>query len=92
MKETGVERITDSPLQSPEGLLGRLGLGYLAVVEDAAVAVAMAHLGHGRHVDGMVQLTVPTPGEAVDLAVAGGHLDGCGAVEGGETGPGWRSG
>jgi hypothetical protein len=44
-------------------------------------------LGHRGHVDGVVQLTVPAPREAVDPAVPGGHLDGGGAVEGAEAVP-----
>ena len=48
----------------------------LAVVEDSALAVTVPDLGHRGHVDGVVQLTVPAPREAVDPAVPGGHLDG----------------
>jgi hypothetical protein len=75
LEESGVERVADAPLESPEGLLGGFALGDVAVVEGAALAVAVAHLGHRGHVNGVVQLTVPAPGEAVDLAVPGGHLD-----------------
>jgi hypothetical protein len=55
------------------------------VVVAAAGAVSESQLGDGGHVDGVVEGAVPAPREPPDLAPAGGHLDGGGAVERGEA-------
>jgi hypothetical protein len=60
-------------------------LADLLLVVDAALGAAVADLGDGGHVDGVVELSVPAPGEPVNLPVAGGDLDRRGAVIGGEV-------
>jgi hypothetical protein len=50
-------------LEGPEGFLGGLAFGELAVVVGAAVAVAVPDLGDRGHVDGVVQAAVPAPGQ-----------------------------
>ena len=47
--------------------------------------VAMADLGDGGHVDGMVEAPVAAPRQAEHLASPGGHLDRGGAVIGSEV-------
>ena len=45
----------------------------------------MADLGHGGHVDGVVEPAVAFAGQSVDLAGTGGGFDWGGAVVGGEV-------
>ena len=85
--EVPVDSVADSPLQGPECLFRGLALGDLAVVIGAAVAVGVPDLGDCGHGDGVVETPVPAPGQPVDLAVPGGHLDRRRAVIGGETIP-----
>ncbi len=63
----------------------RLALGDLAVVAGAAVAVPVADLGDGGHVDGVVDAPVAAQRQPAGDPPSGGHLDGGGAVAGGET-------
>jgi hypothetical protein len=59
-------------------------LGDLAVVINAPDGVVIADLGHGSHVQGVVELPVPASEEPLNVVVARGHVDGCGPVVGGE--------
>src|SRR5213076_3375572 len=59
-------------------------VGDLLVVVGAALAAAVADLADRGHMDDVVQLPVPAPGQPVDRPVAGGDLDRGGAVVGGE--------
>src|SRR3712207_8712128 len=52
------------------GLLLGLPLGHLPVVEATPLGVGEADLADGGDVDGVVQLPVPPPGEAMDDAAA----------------------
>ena len=79
-------------LSARSASFGVLPSAILLVVVGAAVAVAVADLGDRGHVDGVVEAPVPAPGQPVDLAVAGGHLDRCGAVIGGEVVPAREAG
>ncbi len=45
----------------------------------------MGHLGHRRHVKGVIELSVPPRVEAVALDLAAGGVDGSGAVEASEV-------
>ena len=87
-----VEGVADAPLEGSQRLLGRLAFGDLAVEEGAALAVAVADLGDGGDVDGVVELTVASPGDPVDLARPRGHLDRSGARVRGVSVPGRESG
>jgi hypothetical protein len=62
------------------------------VVAGAAVAVLVADLGDGGHVDGEVAAAVAAPGQPEDDALAGGDLDRAGAVVGGEPVSGGKAG
>ena len=85
--QAGVDGVADLPLQRPHGLFRGLAFSQFLVVIGAALAVAVADLGDRGHVDGVVQPQVPAPGQPVNLTRAGGHLDGRGAVAGGEAVP-----
>ena len=85
--QAGVDGVADLPLQRPHGLFRGLALSQFLLVIRAALAVAVADLGDRGHVDGVVQPPVPAPGQPVNLTAAGGHLDGRGAVIGGEAVP-----
>jgi hypothetical protein len=82
-----VDGVADLPLEGAQRFFAGLALGDLLVVVGAAVAVLVADLGDGGHVDGVVQAPVPAHRQAVDDPVAGGHLDRRGAVIGSETVP-----
>ncbi len=60
-----VDGVADLPLEGAQGLFGCLALGDLLVVVGAAVAVPVADLGDGGHVDRVVQAAVPAPGQPV---------------------------
>jgi hypothetical protein len=90
--EPGVDGVADPAFETAEGFLGGLALGDLLVVVGAAVAVRVADLGDGGHVDGVVEPAVAAQGEPVNDPVAGGHLDRGGAVVGGEPVPGGEPG
>jgi hypothetical protein len=87
-----VQRVADASLERAQRLFRGRALGDLAVEEGAALAVTEPDLSHRGHVDGVVQLTVPAPREAVGLATSRRHLDGGGAVEGGEAIPAGEAG
>jgi hypothetical protein len=67
----------------------RVRLAGSGVVVGALGTVAMADLGDGGHVDGVVESTVAAPRQAEHLAppLTRGHLDRCGAVVGSEPIP-----
>jgi len=64
-----------------------LSLGDLAVVVAAAAAVVVPQRGDRGHGDGVVEPPVAARRQPVDGPAAGGHLDGGGAVAGGEVVP-----
>jgi hypothetical protein len=64
--------------EAPQGFLGRLALGQFAPVVGLAGA-GSADLDHGHHVQGVVQLAVSGPGQAVADDLAGGGLQRRGA-------------
>ena len=90
--QAGEHGVADLPLQRAQGLFGRLAFGQLLVVIGAALAVPVADLGDCGHVDGVVEPPVPSPGQPVDLARAGGHLDRRGPVIRGEVIPAGKPG
>src|SRR6266480_3584139 len=53
--EAGEDGVAEAALERAECFFGGLALGELAVVVGAAVAVAVADLGDGGHVDGVVE-------------------------------------
>lgn len=79
-----VDGVADLALEGAERLLLGLAFGDLAVEERATFGVGVTDLGHGGHVDGVVEATVASAGEPMRDPAAGGHLDGRGAVVGGE--------
>jgi hypothetical protein len=81
-KELAVDGVADMTLERPEGFLLGLALGDFAVEVGAALGVGLADLADGGHVDGVVQATVASLGEAVHNSPTGGQLDGGGAVVG----------
>ena len=90
--QAGEDGVADLPFQRPQGLLRGLALSQFLVVIGAALAVPVADLGDRRHVDGVVQPPVPAPAQPVYRPLAGGHLDGRGAVVGGEVIPAGKAG
>ena len=83
----GKKSVADAAFERPQGLLAGLALGDFLVAISAPFAVTVAHLGHGRHVQGVVQLAAPPHGQAVDLLSARGNFYGGTAVVGGEVVP-----
>src|SRR5207247_3736985 len=79
-----IERVTDLAFERAERALAGHSVGDLLVVVGAALAAAVADLADRGHMDDVVQLPVPAPGQPVDRPVAGGDLDRGGAVVGGE--------
>jgi hypothetical protein len=77
------------PLERSDRFFAAVAFGDLAVVVGAPGTVAMANLGDGGHVDGVVESTVAAPRQAEHLAppLSRGHLDRCGAVVGSEPIP-----
>ncbi len=53
-------------------------------VEEGAAFGGIAELHDGHDVQGTVSFVIPGSGEAVALLFAGGGVQGCGAVPGGE--------
>ena len=82
---SGVQGAADAAFERPESLFAGLALGDFLVVIGAAVAVAVAHLGDGRHVQGVVQLAAAPHRQAVALLLARGGLYGRRAVVGSEV-------
>jgi hypothetical protein len=82
------ERGADSAFQRAERGLATHPFGDLALAVGAAFAAGAADLGYRSHVDGMVELPVAAAGEPEYDPVAGGDLDGGGAVVGGEPAAG----
>src|SRR5215472_5171687 len=64
--QAGVDGVADPALEAAQGFLGCLALGDLLVVILAAVAVRVAELGDGGHVDGVVEAAVAALGQPVD--------------------------
>src|SRR6266496_3657803 len=82
--ELTVDGVADAPLERAHGFLLGLALGDLAFEERAAWGVREADLGDRGDVDGVVQLSVASPGEPMGDAPTRRHLDGGGARVGGE--------
>ena len=57
-QQAAVDGVRSPPFQAPQGFLGRLALGQLALVVGLPAA-GSADLDHGHHVQGMVELAVP---------------------------------
>jgi hypothetical protein len=83
--QAGEDGVADLSFQAAQGLFRGLALGQLLIVVSAALAVGVADLGDGGHVDGVVEPAVPAPGQPADLPVSRRHLDRGGAVAGGEV-------
>ena len=66
--EAGEDRVADLPFQRAQRFPVRLGL--LLVIVGAALAMRLADLGDGGHVDGVVDPPVPPSAEPVDLAAS----------------------
>jgi hypothetical protein len=69
--------------EAPDGFHGCLAGGELAAVAGAAFGV-VAQLHDGHDVQYPVDAPVPGPREPVTLLLAGGGIDGRGAIPGGE--------
>jgi hypothetical protein len=69
-EKSGVNDVADPALERPDGFLTGLALGSFAVVIGAARTAVVADLGDGSHVDGMVDPSVSSSGESVDLPLA----------------------
>ena len=85
--EAGVDGVADLAFQRAQGFFAGLAFGQFLLVVGVALAVPVADLGDRGHVDGVVEPAVAAPGQPPDLAAAGGHLDGGGAVAGGDVVP-----
>jgi len=83
----GEDGVADLAFQAAQRFFAGLALGQLLVVVGAARAVLVPDLGDRGHVDRVVEPAVAAPGQPADLPAAGGHLDGRGAVAGGEVIP-----
>ena len=59
MAEAGVDGVADPPLERPDRCFAGVALGDLAVVVGAAGTVAMADLGDGGYVDGVIESRLP---------------------------------
>jgi hypothetical protein len=79
--------VADLAFEGPQRFFGGLALGHLLVVVGPAVAVTLADLGDRGHVHGVAEAPGAAPGQPVNLAVAGGHLDRRGAVVSSEAVP-----
>ena len=80
--------VADPPFEAAQRLLAGLSPGDFLVVVGASVAVRVADLGDGGHVQGVAVAPVAAQRQPVDFAVAGGDFDRGGAVAGGEAVPG----
>jgi len=83
--EAGEDGVADLALEGPERLFVRFSLGQLLLAVRAAFAVPVPDPVDRGHVDGVAVAAVAAQREPVNLAVPGGHLDGGGAVTGGEV-------
>ena len=86
-----VDDIGQSSFQAAHGFHRGLAGGELAPVVATAFGV-VAQLDDGHDVQDPVDAPVPGAGEPVTLLVAGGGVERCGAVPGGEVPAVWRSG
>src|SRR5215212_6402918 len=82
--EVAVHDVGQLPLEASESLRRRLVLAELAAVIGTPGGV-VADLAQGSDVQGAVELAVTQAAKAVTLEVPAGHLDGGGAVVGGEV-------
>ena len=58
-----VDDVGEAPFEASEGFLGGLALETLALVVGASGAGGKAKLGDGHDVEGVVDPTIPRPGE-----------------------------
>ena len=65
--QAGEDGVADLPFQGAEGFPVGLALGQFLVVVGTALAVRLADLGDGGHMDGVAVPPVPAPGQPVDL-------------------------
>ncbi len=72
--EVAVDGVADLALERAQSLLVGLALSDASVEVGAAVGVGLAELADGGHVQRVVDVAVPSGGEAVDGATAGGEL------------------
>ena len=85
--ELAVDGVGDLSLERPDGFPLGLAFGHLSLEVGPALRLGLTDLADGHHVDGVVELTVPSPGQSVDDPATRGELDGGGAVVGGELVP-----
>jgi hypothetical protein len=82
-----VDEVGESTFEAAQRFFRGLALQAFAFVVATAGRVGLADLGHGHHVQRVVQAPVAGSGESVPDLLAGGGIDGCGAVVGGEVMP-----
>jgi hypothetical protein len=83
--ELAVDDVGEAPLEAAQGFFAGLALSPFALVVGPPGGLAVADLGDGHHVDGVVDPPVPGSGEPVADLLAGGCVDGGGAVVAGEV-------
>jgi hypothetical protein len=84
VEHLSIDHIGQPSFEGAHGLHRRPAGGESAPVVGAAWRIA-AELDDGHDVQDPVDAPVPGPGQAVALLVAGGGVQGCGAVPGGEV-------
>jgi hypothetical protein len=77
--------IGQASLQAAQSFFRGLALESFPFVVAAPRTIRLANLGHGHHVQGVVQASVAGSREAVSDLLAGGGVDGRGAVVGREV-------
>jgi hypothetical protein len=82
-----VDDVGQAAFEAAQRFLGGLALEPLALVVATPGRVGLAQLGDGHHVQRVIQPPVPGAGKAVADLLAGRHVDGRGAVVGGEVMP-----
>jgi hypothetical protein len=83
VEQLAVDHIGQSSFQTPHGFFVALARRAFASIVAAAFGV-VADLTQRHHVQGMVELTIPSAGKPVPFHVAGGHLNRRGAGIGSE--------
>src|SRR4051794_28617511 len=84
-EELSVDGVADVSLQRPQCFSFGLALGDFAFEVGATLAVFVAQLSDGGHMDRRVQRPVPSSRQSVCDPAAGGELDGRGAGVRGEV-------
>jgi hypothetical protein len=83
--ECAIDDVGEPAFEAAQGFFRCLALEAFAFVVGPAGRARVADLGHGHHVQRVVQTPVSGPGEPMPDLLAGGGIDGCGAVVGGEV-------